>query len=51
LSKKRFSEVRVNDFVAFTRQREYIRNNPVAAFLALRAEEYPSSSAFPGYVL
>src|ERR1700704_5557061 len=47
---KGFSEVRVSDFVAFTRQREYIRNNPVVAALELRAEEYPSSSAFPGYV-
>jgi putative transposase len=48
---KGFSEIRVADSVAFTRQREYIRNNPVAAGLASRAEEYPQSSAFPGYVL
>ena len=48
---KGFSEVRVSDFVAFAQQREYIRNNPVTASLALRAEEYPSSSAFPGYAL
>lgn len=48
---KGFSEVRVNDSVAFARQREYIRNNPVAAFLASRADEYPGSSAFPGFVL
>lgn len=31
---KRFSEIRVNDSVSFARQREYIRNNPVSAFLA-----------------
>jgi putative transposase len=48
---KGFSEVRVNDSVAFARQREYIRNNPVAAGLASRAEEYAESSAFPGHVL
>ena len=48
---KGFSEIRVTDSVAFGRQREYIRNNPVAAGLARQAEEYPESSAFPGYVL
>ena len=48
---KGFSEVRVNDSVAFARQREYIRNNPVVSFLASRAEQYPGSSAFPGYLL
>jgi putative transposase len=48
---KGFSEVRVNDSVAFGRQREYIRNNPVIAGLTLRAEDYPESSAFPGHVL
>ncbi len=48
---KGFSEVRVNDAVAFAKQREYIRNNPVAAGLASRAEEYAESSAFPLHVL
>jgi putative transposase len=48
---KGFSEIRVNDSVTFARQREYIRNNPVSAFLATRAEEYSGSSAFPGSVL
>jgi putative transposase len=48
---KGFSEIRVNDSLAFARQREYIRNNPVLAFLASRAEDYSGSSAFPGSVL
>ena len=48
---KGFSEIRVTDSVAFARQREYIRNNPVAAGLTLRAEDYPESSAFQEYVL
>ena len=48
---KGFSEIRVTDSVAFGRQREYIRNNPVVAGLALRAEDYPESSAFPRHVL
>jgi putative transposase len=48
---KGFSEIRVTDCVAFGRQREYIRNNPVTAGLASRAEEYAESSAFPGHVL
>jgi putative transposase len=48
---KGFSEIRVADSIAFIRQREYVRNNPVVAGLASRAEDYPESSAFPGHVL
>jgi putative transposase len=48
---KGFSEICVADSIAFIRLREYVRNNPVAADLASRAEDYPESSDFPGHVL
>jgi putative transposase len=42
---KGFSEIRVADAGTYENQRHYIRNNPVVASLAARAEEYHSSSA------
>jgi putative transposase len=48
---KGFSEVRILDANAFLRTSEYIRNNPVARHLADEAEQYPYSSAHPGFEL
>ena len=45
---KGFSEIRVVDRQSFENQREYIRNNPVVAYLAQRPEDYPHSSAYSG---
>ena len=42
---KGFSEIRVLDAETFENQREYVRNNPVAAGLAPTAEAYAYSSA------
>jgi putative transposase len=46
---KGFSEVRILDAEAFRRTSDYIRNNPVASHLAEAAEQYPYSSAYPGF--
>jgi putative transposase len=48
---KGFSEIRIKDEIAFERARNYIRNNPVAKHLAPTAEEFPYSSAHPGFEL
>jgi putative transposase len=48
---KGFSEVRVLDADAFLRTAEYIRNNPVARHLVDEAEQFPYSSAYPGFEL
>jgi len=40
-----FTNHRVRDFEDYQNHREYIRMNPVRARLAMRAEEYPYSSA------
>ena len=48
---KGFSEIRTLDSKAFSRQREYIRNNPVVRHLAERREEYLYSSANSRYEL
>ena len=48
---KGFSEVRVIDGKAYENQRRYIHNNPVERHLAVRAEEYPYSSAHSGFEL
>lgn len=48
---KGFSEVRVLDLDAFENHRRYIRNNPVAAHLIDRPEEYLHSSARDGWEL
>src|SRR5262249_45366662 len=46
-----FSEVRVSDAEAYSRVTDYIRNNPVRRRLVWKAEEFPHSSAFPGFEL
>jgi putative transposase len=46
-----FSEVRILDPDAFLRTEQYIRNNPVARHLVAEAEQYPYSSAHPGFEL
>ena len=46
-----FSETRVSDCEAFERIGEYIRSNPVRRGLVSRAEEFPYSSAYPGFEL
>jgi putative transposase len=46
---KGFSEVRILDADAFFQISAYIRNNPVARSLAAQAEDYPHSSAHPGF--
>jgi putative transposase len=48
---KGFSEIRVSDATAYARQRDYIRQNPVAAHMANVPEEYSYSSAYPGFEL
>ena len=48
---KGFSEVRVLDEKTYENQRRYIHNNPVARHLAVRAEDYPYSSAHHGFEL
>jgi hypothetical protein len=47
--KRGFSEVRILDSEAFRRSGEHIHNNPVARHLAYAPEEYPHSSAYPGF--
>jgi putative transposase len=48
---KGFSEVRILDSDRFEKAANYIRNNPVAARLALDAREFPYSSAYAGFEL
>lgn len=48
---KGFSEVRIADAEAFQQVRDYIRNNPVARYLASNAEQFLHSSAYPGFQL
>jgi putative transposase len=48
---KGFSEIRVDDVGSFARQRSYIRQNPVAGNLVVRAEDYPYSSAHSAFEL
>ncbi len=48
---KGFSEIRIVDADAFLRASAYIRNNPVARHLVEAAEDYPYSSARPGFEL
>lgn len=48
---KGFSESRIRDGRSFAARRNYIRNNPVAAFLARQPEEYCYSSAYSGFGL
>ena len=48
---KGFSEVRVLDAVSLERARAYIRNNPVTRQLVAAANEFPFSSAYPGFAL
>jgi len=46
-----FSEVRVLSPESYIEHRKYIHQNPVKEGLAQRAEEFPFSSAFPGFEL
>jgi len=48
---KGFSELRILDAKAFQRTSGYIRNNPVARHLIAEAEQFPYSSAYPGFEL
>jgi hypothetical protein len=48
---KGFSEVRISDAEAFQQVRTYIRNNPVARHLVTDLQDYPRSSAHPGFEL
>lgn len=48
---KGFSEVRVFEASRYAKMREYIWNNPVKRGLVRHAEEYPYSSARPGFQL
>jgi len=43
-----FAERRIKDAKDYERHRTYIQENPVARFLADKAEKYPYSSASPG---
>ena len=42
---------RIRDAQDYARHREYIRSNPIRAHLVGAPEEYPFSSAFPGFAL
>ena len=46
-----FSEVRILDAPAYAQVREYIHGNPVKQRLVLTADQYPFSSAYPGFEL
>jgi len=46
-----FTDRRVRNLQEYTDSREYIRNNPVVAGLVSTPEEFPFSSAFPGFEL
>lgn len=48
---KGFSEVRILDRESYEKHCEYIKKNPVEARLAREPEEFPFSSAYPGYEL
>jgi putative transposase len=48
---KGFSETRLLDAEAFFRASEYIRNNPVVRHLVPEADQFPYSSAHPGFQL
>lgn len=48
---KGFSETRLLDADAFLRASEYIRNNPVVRRLVPAADQFPYSSAHPGFQL
>jgi putative transposase len=48
---KGFSETRILTIDALQRTAEYIRNNPVARHLEAEAEQFPYSSAYPGFEL
>ena len=46
---KGFSDHRIRDARDYLERIQYIRQNPVRAHLCLRAEEFPYSSAHPGF--
>ena len=46
-----FTNHRVRDKCDYERHRRYIHSNPVRAGLVELAENYPSSSAYPGFAL
>ena len=48
---KGFSEVRITEPEGFLQVRAYIRNNPVARNLVADPQDYPYSSAHPGFEL
>jgi putative transposase len=48
---KGFSEVRITGAKEFRQVRTYIHNNPVARQLVTHAQDYPYSSARPGFEL
>jgi len=46
-----FSEVRIYDREAFEQVQSYITKNPVKRRLVQKAEDFPYSSAYPGFDL
>jgi putative transposase len=46
-----FSEVRILTEEQYLAHRNYLRENPIRAGMAARADEYQYSSAYPGYEL
>jgi len=46
-----FSEVRIYDSDAFARVQEYLAQNPVRGGLVQKPEDFPYSSAYPGFDL
>jgi putative transposase len=48
---KGFSDHRIRDAEDYLRHVSYVRENPIRKHLCERAEDYPYSSAFPGFEL
>jgi putative transposase len=46
-----FTDRRLRDVTEYVNAREYLLNNPVEAHMCERREEFPYSSAFPGFEL
>ena len=48
---KSFTNHRIRDERDYSQHRKYIHENPVRKFLAQAAQQFPYSSAYPGFVL
>ncbi|MGB6677645.1 MAG: hypothetical protein WBE44_13205, partial [Terriglobales bacterium] len=46
-----FTNHRIRDAFDYEKHRSYIRSNPIRARLVKRPQDYPYSSAYPGFSL